>query len=249
MSTGDTNDGPLSDRTNLVIVNTAERYQSVLDRVATAARAAGRAPESVRVLAAVKTQSPEAIATLVDAGGTLLGHNRAQELAEVAPALATLRPGATLETHFIGQLQTNKAARVVDLVSCVHSVDRMSLARKLATAANSRGRVLDVFVQVNASGEETKAGVRPDDAVAFALDVAALPALRVRGMMTIGAHSSDPAVVDRSFAVMQELSDAVVQAGLDAPELSMGMSQDLDAAIARGATMVRIGSDIFGPRP
>lgn len=230
-------------------MNTAERYQSVLDRVATAARAAGRAPESVRVLAAVKTQSPEAIAALVDAGGTLLGHNRAQELVEVAPALGGLRPGVNLEHHFIGQLQTNKAARVVDLVSCVHSVDRMSLAQKLSSAAESRSRTLDVFVQINASGEETKAGAQPDDALRLALDVSALPALRVRGLMTIGANSTDPAVVDRSFAVMQELSRAVVQAGLHATELSMGMSQDLDAAIAHGATMVRIGSDIFGARP
>lgn len=166
----------------------------------------------------------------------------------MAPALARLRPGVEMETHFIGQLQTNKANRAVELVSCVHSVDRMSLARKLSTAASAREKILDVFVQVNASGEETKAGASPADAVQFALDVAALPALRVRGLMTIGANSPDAEVVDRSFSLMQELSAAVVGEGLDARELSMGMSQDLDAAIAHGATMVRIGTEIFGQR-
>ena len=105
-----------------------------------------------------------------------------------------------------------------------------------------------VFVQVNASGEETKAGVQPDDALQFALDVAALPSLHVRGLMTIGANSPDPAVVNAAFAVMQELSSTVGRSGLDAPELSMGMSSDLEAAIAHGATMVRLGTDIFGPR-
>ena len=235
-------------RTTLGPVSIAERFAVVTERVAAAARAAHRDPAEVQILAAVKTQTPERIAELIDVGATLLGHNRAQELTELAPALAVLRPGAALTHHFIGQLQTNKAARVVDLATCVHSVDRRSLATKLSALATQRGRTLDVFVQVNASGEETKAGVQPDDALQFALDVAALPSLHVRGLMTIGANSPDPAVVNAAFAVMQELSSTVGRSGLDAPELSMGMSSDLEAAIAHGATMVRLGTDIFGPR-
>lgn len=236
-------------RSNILVrVSIEARFKIIQQRVAKAAKDAGRDPSEVTILAAIKTQPAERVVELIDAGCRLVGQNRAQELAEVSPAVAELRPGIAVETHFIGHLQSNKVGRVVDLASCVQSVDRLSIAAKLANAALDRGKTLDVFVQVNASGEETKSGVEPDAATQFALDVAELPSLRVRGLMTIGANSSDPAVVNDSFAVMQGLSNAVVNSGLDAAELSMGMSGDLGPAIAHGATMVRIGTEIFGAR-
>lgn len=229
-----------------------ERWETVGERIARACAAAGRDPGGVEILAAVKTQSPEHIAELLDCGARLIGQNRAQELIAIDPALRALRPTVPFATHFIGYLQSNKVGRVVDLVSCVQSVDRLGLATRLSRAAADRSKVLEVFVQVNASGESTKAGVSPDDALELAREVAALPSLRLRGLMTIGANSLDPAEVAAGFETMRELSRAVVGSGIpgtsDANELSMGMSRDLEMALTHGATMVRLGTDIFGPR-
>lgn len=225
----------------------AENLARVTTRVRAAAEASGRDPAAVTVLAAVKTQTVQAVIESLDAGVTLIGHNRAQELVQLDAELAAHGRGG-VHTHFIGALQTNKVNKVVPLVDCVQSVDRWELAQRLDHAAAHTGRVLDVLVQVNASGEPTKSGVRPDDAVSFAQQVAALPALRLRGLMTIGAHSPDPAVVDASFAVMQQLSWELGRVGLDAGELSMGMSGDLESAVAHGATIVRVGTGVFGPR-
>jgi pyridoxal phosphate enzyme (YggS family) len=166
----------------------------------------------------------------------------------MAPLLADLRH----EMHFIGHLQSNKVNQVVPWVSCIQSVDRAPLASKLDTTARRAGRVLDVFAQVNTSGESSKFGVAPQDALALAFAVAALPNLRLRGLMTIGATSRDPAVVRGGFDRLADLRDAVVASGapgtLEARELSMGMSGDLELAVAAGSTMVRVGTAVFGPR-
>lgn len=226
----------------------AENLSHVTERVRAAAVSAGRDPSDVTVLAAVKTQPVDAVIEALDAGIALIGHNRAQELVRLDAELRARGRGG-VPTHFIGALQTNKVNKVVPLVTCVDSVDRWELAQRLDQVAARTGRTLEVLVQVNASLEPTKSGVHPDDAVAFAQRVAGLPALRLRGLMTIGAHCDDPAVVDAGFAVMQRLSRELLQAGLDAPELSMGMSGDLESAVAHGATIVRIGTALFGARP
>lgn len=230
----------------------AARWQLLDERIVRACGVVGRDPATVQVLAAVKTQTPERILAVLAAGARLLGHNRAQELAEVDPAVRAAWPGR-YENHFIGALQTNKVNQVVRLVSCVQSVDRPELAERLARAAARDGRVLEVFVEVNSSAEPTKAGVRPDEAVGFAAAVAAQEGLRLRGLMTVGAHSPDPDVVAASYQVMARLSAELVGSGLPgtagAAELSMGMSGDLELAVAAGATMVRVGTAIFGPRP
>jgi len=229
----------------------AERWQLLAGRIERACGVVGRDPATVDVLAAVKTQPPDRIVAVLAAGARILGHNRAQELADVAPAVRASWPGP-FENHFIGALQTNKVNQVMRHVSCVQSVDRLELAGKLARAAMRDGRVLDVFVEVNSSAEPTKAGVRPHDAVAGCGEGAALDGLRRRGLRTVGANSPDQGVVRASYEVMAQLSAEVRASGLpgtaEATELSMGMSGDLEIAIAAGATMVRVGTALFGPR-
>lgn len=229
----------------------AARWDAVAARVAESARAAGRDPADVQILAAVKTQTPAAISAALAAGCRVIGQNRVQELTATMPDVRAAWDGP-VEVHLIGSLQTNKVNAALREVDCVQSVDRWELAEKLARGAQRRDRHLDVFVQVNASGEETKGGVEPEEAVEFAARVAGLDGLRLRGLMTIGANSSDDGVVRASLERMGELRDAVVGSGApgtaDARELSMGMSGDLDIAIECGSTMVRIGTAIFGPR-
>lgn len=227
----------------------AESLSAVRERVSVAARVVGRDPAEVRLLLAVKTLPAERVREAIKAGAHLLGHNRAQELMATAPDLA----GLPHEMHFIGHLQSNKAGKVVPLVSCVQSVDSLALAERLDRLAGREGRRLDVFAQVNTSGEPTKAGAAPEDAVPLAVAVAALPHLRLRGLMTIGARSSDVDVVRASYERLAALRDDVVASGApgtgDARELSMGMSTDLELAVAAGATMVRVGTAVFGARP
>lgn len=217
-------------------------------RIGAAAHAAGREPADVTLLLAVKNQPADVVREAIEAGGTVLGHNRAQELVRAAPELADLNH----EMHFIGHLQSNKVNQVLPWVSCVQSIDRATLAIKLDAAADRAGRVLDVFVQVNTSGESTKFGAAPHDATALAFAVGARANLRLRGFMTIGANSPDPALVRMSFSHLAVLRDAVLASGApgteQARELSMGMSGDLELAIAAGSTMVRVGTAVFGAR-
>lgn len=230
------------------------RLAAVRARVAGAARAAGRDPGEVRLLLAVKAQPVAAVLEALAAGADLLGHNRAQELVATGPALAA--PGVPAhEMHFIGHLQSNKVAQVLTWATCVQSVDSERLAARLDRAAARRaeeggpGR-LDVLVQVNTSGEETKSGAPPASAVDLAIAVADLPRLRLRGLMTIGAHTPDAGRVRASFDRLAELRSAVAAAGgpVGATELSMGMSGDLETAVAAGATIVRVGTAVFGHR-
>ncbi|MFC7405435.1 YggS family pyridoxal phosphate-dependent enzyme [Georgenia alba] len=235
----------------------AQRYAAARERVAAAAREAGREPADVRLLLAVKTQPPEVVRAVLEAGADLLGHNRAQELAVTGPRLA--EPGVPAhEMHFIGHLQSNKVNQVLRWATCVQTVDSVRLAERLDAAVARRAddggpASLDVMMQVNTSGEHTKSGVGPSDAVELAGAVGALPRLRLRGLMTIGANSTDPSVVRASYDALADLRDRVVGSGApgtaDARELSMGMSADLEIAVAAGATMVRLGTAVFGPRP
>ncbi|MBX9246837.1 YggS family pyridoxal phosphate-dependent enzyme [Actinotalea ferrariae] len=227
----------------------ALRFAAVRARVADAALAAGREPDDVRILLATKTMPVEVVREAVLAGATLLGENKVQELVAKAPALADLAP--TL--HVIGRLQSNKVNLALRHAACVQSVDGVDLAERLSRRCEALDRHLDVMVQVNVSGESTKAGVAPDAALDLAAAVGRLPRLRLTGLMTIGAASRDVALVARGFARLRELRDALVASGEpgtgDARELSMGMSGDLATAVAEGSTMVRIGTAVFGERP
>lgn len=236
-------------------------------RIDDAAAAAGRDPAEVRLLLAVKTQPLDVVRAALDAGADLLGHNRAQELVATGPGLA--EPGVPPhEMHFIGHLQSNKVNQVLRWASCVQTVDSLRLARRLdaavgrgaeartsaeAATADAARSPLDVLVQVNTSGEPTKAGVSPADAAELAAAVGALPHLRLRGFMTIGANTPDAAAVRASYDALAAVRDDVLAAGLPgaaaARELSMGMSHDLEIAVAAGATVVRVGTAVFGTRP
>ena len=235
------------------IAQIAQNLARVRSRVDDAARAAGRAPSDVRLLVATKTQSADAVRAVVEAGADLIGENRVQELGAKAPDLADLVAAGRVEVHMIGHLQRNKVNQVLATATGVESVDSLALAEALAARCARDGRVLDVLVQVNVSDEESKSGARPDDAAALATAVAGLEGLRLRGFMTIGANSPDETVVRAGFARLRAVRDAVAVSGAPgtaaAGELSMGMSGDLELAVAEGATIVRVGTAVFGPRP
>ncbi|WP_246117490.1 YggS family pyridoxal phosphate-dependent enzyme [Cellulomonas composti] len=225
-----------------------ERLARVRERVAAACESAGRDASDVALLLATKTQDTATIrAALVAAGDApvLLGENRVQELVAKAPQLADLSP----TWHVIGPLQSNKVNAALRWASCIESVASIDLARRLAERATGR---LDVMVQVNVSGEPTKHGVTPAAAAELAQEVAGLPGLRLVGFMTVGARSSDASVVAAGYDALRAVRDDVLASGLtgtgDARHLSMGMSGDLELAIACGATLVRVGTAVFGSR-
>ncbi|MCL2454719.1 MAG: YggS family pyridoxal phosphate-dependent enzyme [Micrococcales bacterium] len=228
-----------------------ERLGAVRARVDAAAHAAGRDPDEVTVLLATKNQPAEAIRAALSLPGAarmLRGENRVQELVAKGPALT----GLTTPTHLIGPLQSNKINAALRWVTCVESVESPGLADRLAARVQTPDepdRTLDVMVQVNVSGEPTKHGVAPDDALPLARHVATLPSLRLVGFMTIGAHTPDETVVRTGFAALRAVRDAALADGLaTAAHLSMGMSGDLELAVAEGATIVRVGTAVFGPR-
>lgn len=244
---------PLPEPSSVLPAQIAQNLARVRTRVDDAARAAGRAPSDVRLLVATKTQPTDAVRAVVEAGADLIGENRVQELVAKAPDLADLVAAGRVEVHMIGHLQRNKVNQVLATATGVESVDSLALAETLSARAARDGHVLDVLLQVNVSGEESKSGVRPGDAAALATAVATLEGLRLRGFMTIGANSPDETVVRAGFAHLREVRDAVAGSGApgtgDVRELSMGMSSDLELAIAEGATIVRVGTAVFGPRP
>jgi hypothetical protein len=218
--------------------------QAVRARIAAAAKLAGRAPESITLLAVSKTFPPEQVREAVKAGQFAFGENYVQEgLAKIA-ALADLG----LEWHFIGPLQSNKTRPVAEHFSWVHGIDRLKIAERLSAAREAERSPLQVCIQVNVSGETSKSGVSPGDTAALAHAVAGLPNLRLRGLMAIPEPTEDMALARRPFAALRELRDALNRGGLELDTLSMGMSHDLEAAILEGATIVRIGTAIFGER-
>ena len=225
------------------------RLAEVRARIADAERAAGRPAGSVRLLLATKTMPASLVRAAIRAGADLIGENRVQELVAKGPELA----GLPVEIHLIGHLQGNKVNPALRWATCVQTVDSLEIASRLSERSGDAGARLDVLVQVNVSGEATKYGVLPADASGLAAQVAALPGLRLRGFMTIGANSPDPGLVRAGFARLRDLRDDVLASGgpgtHEATELSMGMSGDLEAAVAEGATIVRIGTAVFGARP
>lgn len=206
-------------------------------KIAAAEAAAGRAPGSVQLIAVSKVQPPERVEAVLRAGHRLFGENYVQESAAKWPAWRAEFPGVAV--HMIGPLQTNKAKQAVELFEAIHSVDRPSLATKLASLAQARGCSPEVFIQVNTGAEPQKAGILPEGVDAFVAEVRALD-LPLVGLMCIPPEGEDPAP---HFAM---LAGMAARNGLSG--LSMGMSSDFEAAIAAGATHVRVGSAIFGAR-
>jgi pyridoxal phosphate enzyme (YggS family) len=224
------------------------RLQAVRERIAEACREAGRDANSVTLLAVSKTFGPETGRAAHAAGQRAFGENYVQEALAKMDALADLR--AQTEWHFIGPLQSNKTRPVAEAFDWVHSVDRLRIAQRLAEQRPAWLPPLNLCLQVNVSGEASKSGVGPAELPALAEAVAALPAARVRlaGLMSIPEPSADAAAQRAAHRRLRELRDDLQARGLALGTLSMGMSGDLEAAVAEGSTLVRVGTAIFGAR-
>jgi pyridoxal phosphate enzyme (YggS family) len=223
----------------------AARLDAVRARIDDAARRAGRNPADVKLLAVSKTWPAEAVREAAIAGQRAFGENYVQEGVDKVEALRALG----LEWHFIGPLQSNKTRPVANAFDWVHGIDRLKIAERLSAQRDVHLPPLNVCIQVNVSGEDSKSGVAPGEAVALAQAVAALPRLNLRGLMCIPEPTTDEAVLRARFAVLRGLCEELRGAGLALDTLSMGMSHDLEPAIAEGASIVRVGTAIFGERP
>ena len=220
-------------------------WQDIRSRVVAAADAAHRDPASIRVLAVSKSVSVEAIRAAYAMGQRTFGENYVQEAATKIAALAEL---AGIEWHLIGPLQGNKAGAAARNFSWVETVDRPEIARRLSSARGGHLPALNVCVQVNLSAETTKHGASPSKSLALAREIASLPGLALRGFMGIAQAHREGGAVRSQFRALREMFDAGRREGLALDTLSMGMSSDFEIAIAEGATQLRIGSALFGPR-
>jgi len=227
-----------------MITDFAARLHAVLARIRAAEQRFQRPPGSVRLLAASKTQSPAAIAAIAAAGQTCFGENYVQEALDKMVELATL----DLEWHFIGPIQANKTRGIAEHFAWVHGVDRLKIAERLSAQRPDRLPPLNVCLQINIDREPTKHGLDESAVAEVARTVAALPRLRLRGLMAIPAPVADFAAQRRPLARLRELWERLNAGGLALDTLSMGMTDDLEAAIAEGATLVRVGTALFGPR-
>ena len=213
--------------------------------IAEAATAADRDPSTVRLVAVSKTHPADAVAAVAGTGQKIFGESRVQEAREKIPAC----PG-DLEWHFIGHLQKNKVRQALPLFSFFHSIDSTALAQAMDRIAGEMGKPVEGLIEVNVSGEETKHGFKPDELRREFAALAKLLHLRIRGLMTMAPYSENPEDARPYFRALRELRDELQSAhNHPLPELSMGMSGDYAPAIAEGATLVRIGSSIFGDRP
>jgi pyridoxal phosphate enzyme (YggS family) len=223
-----------------------ENVLHVRERIAAAAERALRDPEEVALVAVTKTVELPKIVEAIEAGVTCIGENRVQEaerkLGEDLPSV---------EKHLVGHLQTNKVKKALELFDMIQSVDSLRLAREISTRCEARGTMIDVLVEVNTSGEETKYGLPPGEVMAAVEEMADLRGLAIRGLMTIGAFLPDPEDVRPCFRELREIRNEIeerVIPGVSMEHLSMGMTNDFEVAIEEGATIVRVGRAIFGER-
>ncbi|OLL33227.1 YggS family pyridoxal phosphate enzyme [Burkholderia sp. SRS-W-2-2016] len=224
----------------------AHNLADVQQRIAAAAQAAGRDTQSVMLLAVSKTFPADAVRAAHAAGQRAFGENYVQEALDKIQTLADLR--ASLEWHFIGPLQSNKTRPVAEQFDWVHSVDRLKIAQRLSEQRPDHLRPLNVCLQVNVSGEASKSGVAIAEAADIAQQIAALPKLKLRGLMSIPEPADELDAQRAPHRVLRELFERLRADGLALDTLSMGMSADLEAAVLEGATIVRIGTAIFGAR-
>ena len=239
----------------------------VLDRIASAERAAGREAGSVRLLAATKTRDVGEIVAAIDAGVRMIEENRPQEVVAKVDGLRRLcrergyalgadggdaAAGGHIPFHLIGQLQSNKINKVLPVVDAIESVDSLELAEKIARRAVAAGTTVGVLLEVNESGETSKSGCDPALALDIARRIGAMGGVELQGLMTIGAHVDDERVIRAGFAHLRRLREQILASGDPGTghclELSMGMTQDMELAIAEGSTIVRVGTAIFGER-
>ena len=225
-----------------------QNIQQVSALIAEAARGVGRDPASVTLLAVSKTFGPDSVIEAAEAGQRAFGENYLQEALDKQLAVQTLRPDLVLEWHFIGPIQSNKTRPIAEHFEWAHAVDREKIARRLSEQRPPNLPPLNICLQVNVSGEDSKSGVTPTEVLALAKVVATLPGLQLRGLMAIPEPAEDVESQRKPFALLRALQQQLTEAGIPTDTLSMGMSADMDAAIAEGATIVRIGTAIFGKR-
>ncbi|HMV13753.1 MAG TPA: YggS family pyridoxal phosphate-dependent enzyme [Chitinophagales bacterium] len=228
--------------------NIVSNIQAIQNRINEACEKANRNPNEVKLLLATKTVSAENIKHAIEAGACIIGENKIQEIKEKYESLKSV----VHEKHFIGHLQSNKIKEILRYeVSCLQSLDRLDLAEKLQQRLATENKELDVYIQVNTSGEESKFGVAPNDAITLVKSVATLKNIHIKGLMTIGLFSAEHNKVRQCFALLKSIQQSIIREnieGVEMKELSMGMSGDLEIAIEEGSTMIRVGTAIFGNR-
>lgn len=224
----------------------AENILKVKQRIQKSCLKVGRNPDEVTIVAITKTVPLEKIKEAIDSGITDIGENRVQELLEKKNSIENVR------WHFVGHLQTNKVKYIVDFIYLIHSVDSFKLALEIDKRAKKINRVIDILIEVNTSGEKTKYGVEPEKTIDLVKQISEnCEFLRVKGLMTVAAFLPNPEEVRPMFRLLRELKDEIAKLNLQNVEmkhLSMGMSNDFEVAVEEGATIVRIGTAIFGPR-
>ncbi len=224
----------------------AENIKRVRERMEATARRAGRNPEEIRLVAVSKTVDTERVLQAVQAGVEMLGENYVQEAKKKIEKV-----GHQVSWHFIGHLQTNKAKIAARLFDFIHSVDNLGLAEELNRAAEQQGKMMPILLQINLSGEPTKFGMSGEEIFKIAEQISRMPALAVSGLMTLPPYFENPEEARPYFIRLRELAERLRQENiprLTMRELSMGMSNDFEAAIEEGATLVRVGTALFGPR-
>ncbi|MFW5771136.1 MAG: YggS family pyridoxal phosphate-dependent enzyme [Spirochaetota bacterium] len=222
----------------------SDNYAYVKQKIEDTAVSSNRNPGDISIIAVCKTFSADIVQDAIDNGITLLGENKIQEARNKIPALR-----GNFSVHLVGHLQSNKAKYAVRLFDCVHSIDKFSTAQKLNEEAKKAGRTMDILVQVNTSGESSKFGVSPVETEALCRQIFPLENLSLKGLMTIGPNTDNHDSIRRAFRQLRELRDEInKKTEMQLKDLSMGMSNDYLIAVEEGATMVRIGSSIFGTR-
>lgn len=228
-------------------MSVAENLAEIRSRIDELARSAGRNPEEVKLIAVSKTKPVSLIKEAVAAGALDLGENKPQEIVSKYPEFE----GDGVRWHMIGHLQKNKVRHIIDKAELIHSVDSLALAEEINKRAEAIGKIQKILIQVNVTGEDSKSGVSPDDAAELCREISKLNNVRIMGLMTISVsgytYEENKSVFD-SLAVLAARIDDMKIDNVSMKELSMGMTHDFDAAIAAGATMVRVGTAIFGAR-
>lgn len=225
-----------------------ENLKEVRSRIERACQASGRSKEEVKLLLATKTVPPEKLHSAIRAGETLFGENRAQEL---RGKYAHMQQYDQVEWHFIGHLQTNKVKDVVKYVTMIHSVDRLKLGEALHQQLLKENKTMDILVQINTSYEASKFGVAPEDAPELIERLAGLDTLKIKGLMTIGKLNATSGETRQCFRLLKHIQERMAERGIPGVEmtmLSMGMSRDFEVAVEEGATLVRVGTKVFGER-
>jgi len=228
------------------MVDVGGNYRSILERIAGSAAKARRDPREIRLLAAAKSQSVDAICVAIAAGVKLIGENYVQEAADKKKLIAE-----SIEWHMIGHLQRNKVRQAVELFDVVESLDSLALARELDKEGAKRGKTIRAFVEVNLGGEESKSGIAREQVSALLHGIGMLSHIRIEGLMTVPPFRENLEAIRPYFRALRELRDQLGDLHLpnvDLKELSMGMTHDYTAAVEEGATVVRVGTALFGPR-